>query len=136
MVIPYLRINIYLVLRICFVDRCLSLVLFHLSIVVSVLFRFTNYDYNSGIFKLLFQHYFLVSSYCFISLLIDVLFWVFSIMHHAWSLVIDSPPHRIRHTENQVYPYRSRYVKLLYQSVHTHIWNKKHAKESHLISHS
>ena len=40
-----------LVLCVCFVDRCLSFVLFLLTIVLSVL-RFTDSDYPFGIFKL------------------------------------------------------------------------------------
>ena len=41
-----------LVLCVCFVDRCLSFVLFLLAIVLSVLLRFTESDYILGIFKL------------------------------------------------------------------------------------
>ena len=41
-----------LVLYVCFVDRCLSFVLFLLAIVLSVLLRYTYSDYPFGIFKL------------------------------------------------------------------------------------
>jgi len=48
-----------LVLYVCFVDRCLSLCTFFLlAIVLSVLLRYTDYDYPFGIFKLFYplQH--------------------------------------------------------------------------------
>ena len=44
-----------LVLCVCFVDCCLSFVLVLLSIVLSVLLRFTDSDYLVGIFKLFFN---------------------------------------------------------------------------------
>jgi len=40
------------VLCVCFVDRCLSLVLFLLAIVFFVVLRITDSDYPFGIFKL------------------------------------------------------------------------------------
>ena len=39
------RVTRYLVLCVCFVDRCLSFVIFLLAIVLSVLLRFTDFDY-------------------------------------------------------------------------------------------
>ena len=51
------RVTRTLVLCVCFVDRCLSLCIFLLAIVLSVL-RFTAFDYSFGIFKL-----FLMSRY-------------------------------------------------------------------------
>jgi len=47
------RVTQFLVLCVCFVDRCFSFVLFLLTIVLSVLLRFTDSDYPFGIFKLL-----------------------------------------------------------------------------------
>ena len=44
-----------LLLRVCFVDRCLSFVFFLLTIVLSVLLRYTDSDYPFGIFKLFLQ---------------------------------------------------------------------------------
>jgi hypothetical protein len=46
------RVSGSLVLYVCFVDRCLSFVLFLLAIVLSVHLRFTDSDYLFGIFKL------------------------------------------------------------------------------------
>ena len=45
-----------LVLYVCFVDRCLSFVLFLLAIVLSVLLRYTDSDFPFGIFKLFFTN--------------------------------------------------------------------------------
>jgi hypothetical protein len=45
------RVTRSLVLCVCFVDRCLSIVLFLLAIVLSV-FRFTDSNYPFGVFKL------------------------------------------------------------------------------------
>ena len=42
-----------LALCVCFVDRCLSFVLFLLAILLSVLLQYTDSDYPFGIFKLL-----------------------------------------------------------------------------------
>jgi hypothetical protein len=41
-----------LVLCICFVDLCLSFCSFSLAIMLSILLRYTDYDYPFGIFKL------------------------------------------------------------------------------------
>jgi preprotein translocase subunit SecG len=46
-----LKITRSLVLYVCFVDRCLSFVLFILSIVLSVLLQYTDSDHSFGIFK-------------------------------------------------------------------------------------
>ena len=46
------RVTRSLVLYVCFVDRCLSFVLFLLTIVLFVLLRYTDSDYPFGIFKL------------------------------------------------------------------------------------
>ena len=46
------RVTRSLVLCVCFVDPCLSFCAFRLAIVLSVLLRFTDYDYPFGIFKL------------------------------------------------------------------------------------
>ena len=46
------RVTRYLILYVCFVDRCLSFVYFLLAIVLSVLLRYTDSDYPFGIFKL------------------------------------------------------------------------------------
>jgi hypothetical protein len=46
------RVIRYLVLCVCFVDRYLSFVLVLLAIVLSVLLRYTDYDYPFCIFKL------------------------------------------------------------------------------------
>jgi hypothetical protein len=46
------RVTRSLVLCVCFVDRCLSFCYFLLTIVLSVLLTFINYDYPFGIFKL------------------------------------------------------------------------------------
>ena len=46
------RVTRSLVLSVCFVDRCLSFILFLLVIVLSVLLRYTDSDYPFGIFKL------------------------------------------------------------------------------------
>ena len=46
------RVTRSLVVYVCFVDRCLSFVLFRLAIVLSVLLRYTDYDYPFGIIKL------------------------------------------------------------------------------------
>ena len=43
----------YLVLCVCFVDRCLSFCTFFFAIVLSVL-RYMDFDYPFGIFKLFF----------------------------------------------------------------------------------
>jgi hypothetical protein len=50
------RVTRSLVLYVCFVDRCLSFVLFLLAIVLSVLLRYTDSDYPFGIFKLFLQY--------------------------------------------------------------------------------
>ena len=47
-----IRVTRSLVLYICFVDRCLSFVLFLLAIVLSVLLQYTDSDSPFGIFKL------------------------------------------------------------------------------------
>jgi hypothetical protein len=47
------RVTRSLVLYVCFVDRCLSFVLFLLAIVLSVLLRYMDSDCPFGIFKLL-----------------------------------------------------------------------------------
>jgi hypothetical protein len=62
------RVNRSLVLYVCFVDRCLSFVLFLLAIVLSVLFRFTDSDYPFGIFKLFSKSFSVVKCFhiCFI----------------------------------------------------------------------
>ena len=49
-----IRVTRSLVLYICFVDRCLSFVLFLLAIVLSVLLQYTDSDSPFGIFKLFF----------------------------------------------------------------------------------
>ena len=49
------RVTRSLVLCVCFVDRCLSFLLFLLAIVLSVLLRFTDSDYPFGLFKLLLE---------------------------------------------------------------------------------
>jgi hypothetical protein len=46
------RVTRSLVVCVCFVDPCLSFCPFSLSIVLSVLLRFTDSDYPFGIFKL------------------------------------------------------------------------------------
>jgi hypothetical protein len=46
------RVTRYLVLYVCFVDRCLSFCTFPLAIVLSVLLRYTDSDCPVGIFKL------------------------------------------------------------------------------------
>ena len=46
------RVTRFLVLCVCFVDRCLSFCTFFLAIALSVLLRYTDSDYRSGIFKL------------------------------------------------------------------------------------
>ena len=48
------RVTPSLVLYVCFVDRCLSFVLFLLDIALSVLLRYTDSGCPFGIFKLLF----------------------------------------------------------------------------------
>jgi hypothetical protein len=45
-------------LALCFVDRCLTFVLFLLVVVLSVLFRFTDSDNPFGIFKLFLNYLF------------------------------------------------------------------------------
>ena len=45
------------VLCVCFVDRCLSFLLFLLTIVLSVLLRYTNSDCPFGIVKLVLPFY-------------------------------------------------------------------------------
>jgi len=58
-----IRVTRSLVLCVCLVDRCLCpFVLFLLTIVLSVLPRFTDSDYPFGIFKL-FLHVYI--SFCF-----------------------------------------------------------------------
>ena len=52
-----------LVSCVCFVDRCLSF--FLLAIVLSVLLRFTDYDYPFGILKLFLNKISILSSYIF-----------------------------------------------------------------------
>ena len=49
-VISEIRVARSLVFCVCFVDCCLSFCIFLLAIMLSVLFRFTNYDYPFGIF--------------------------------------------------------------------------------------
>ena len=49
---PGFRVTRSLVLCVCFVNRCLSFVLFILAIVLSVLLRYTDSDCPFGIFKL------------------------------------------------------------------------------------
>jgi hypothetical protein len=51
------RVNRSVVVCVCFVDRCLSLVLYLLVIVLSVVLRFTDSDYPFGIFKLFLRPY-------------------------------------------------------------------------------
>ena len=51
------RVTRSLVLCVCFVDRCFSFVLLHLTIVLSVLLRCTDSDYYHGIFKLFYFIY-------------------------------------------------------------------------------
>ena len=46
------RVTRSIVLYACFVDLCLSFVIFLLAIVLSVLLRFTDSHYSFGIFKL------------------------------------------------------------------------------------
>jgi hypothetical protein len=46
-----------LALYVCFVDRCLSFCTFFLAIVLSVLLRYTDSHYPSGMFKLFFDMY-------------------------------------------------------------------------------
>ena len=53
------RVTRFLVLYVCFVDRCLSFCIFFLfAIVLSVLLLYTDHDYTFGIFKLFFQTFF------------------------------------------------------------------------------
>jgi hypothetical protein len=47
-----IRVTRYLVLYVCFVDRCLSFTIFPLAIVLSVLIRITESYYTFRIFKL------------------------------------------------------------------------------------
>jgi hypothetical protein len=54
LVLSGVRVTRSLVLYVCFVDHCLSFELFLLTIVLSVLLRFTDSDYPFGIFKLFF----------------------------------------------------------------------------------
>ena len=49
-----IRVTRSLVLSVCFVDSCLSFCTFHLAIVLSVLLRYTDFDYPFGISKFLF----------------------------------------------------------------------------------
>ena len=51
-VLSGVRVTRSLVLCVCFVDHCLSFVLFILAIVLPVLLRFTDFDYPFGIFNL------------------------------------------------------------------------------------
>jgi hypothetical protein len=46
------RVSRSLVLRVCFVDRCLTFCTFFWAIVLSFLLRYTDFDYPFGIFKL------------------------------------------------------------------------------------
>ena len=57
-VLSGVRVSRSLVLCVCFVDRCLSFVLFLFAIVLSVL-RYTDSDYPSGIFKLFWNTFYL-----------------------------------------------------------------------------
>jgi hypothetical protein len=54
------RVTRSLVLYVCFVDRCLSFILFLLAIVLSVLLRYTDSDCPFGIFKLFLRIYWIV----------------------------------------------------------------------------
>jgi hypothetical protein len=54
------RVTQSLVLYVCFVGRCLSFILFLLSIVLSVLLRYTDSDCPFGIFKLFLRIYWIV----------------------------------------------------------------------------
>jgi hypothetical protein len=49
------RVTRALVLCVCFVDRCLFFLLFLLSIVMSVILRYTDSDCHFGIFKMFFD---------------------------------------------------------------------------------
>ena len=55
-VLSGVRVTRSLVLCVCFVDRCLSFCTFFLAIVLSILLRYTDYDYPFGIFKLFLQY--------------------------------------------------------------------------------
>jgi hypothetical protein len=46
------RVTRSLILCVCFVDRCLSFVLFFMAIVLSVFLRYTDSDYPFSVFKL------------------------------------------------------------------------------------
>jgi len=56
------RVSRSLVLCVCFVDRYLSFCTFSLTIVLSVLLRYTDSDYPFGIFKL-FLNYMALQSF-------------------------------------------------------------------------
>ena len=55
-VLSGVRVTRSLILCVCFVDRCLSFVIFRLAIVLSVLPRYAVYDYPFVILKLLFNY--------------------------------------------------------------------------------
>jgi len=55
--VVFVLLVLFLVLYVCFVDRCLSFVLFLLAIMLSGLLRFTNSDYPFVIFKLFFSQH-------------------------------------------------------------------------------
>ena len=50
------RVTQYLIVCVCFVDRCLSFVLFLMANVLSVFLRYTDSDYPFSVFKLLYIH--------------------------------------------------------------------------------
>ena len=50
------RITRSLILCVCFVDRCLSFVLFLMANVLSVFLRYTDSDYPFSVFKLFYIH--------------------------------------------------------------------------------
>jgi len=67
------RVTRSLVLYVCFVDRCLSFCTFFLlTIVLSVLLRYTDSDYPFGIFKLFFQIGIFGVYVCFNTLLVKI----------------------------------------------------------------